>query len=76
MPCPEKLMKPFGLEMGNSVLGWRVLLPSCLAMVAMPGGEIRGFMNLLHDIHHFLSSKGIFNHMELALKTIIKDYYY
>lgn len=52
-----------------------ILLPLCLAMVAMPEGEIRGFMNLLHDIHCFLSSKGIFKHMELLPRIIIENYY-
>lgn len=52
-----------------------ILLPLCLATVAMPEGEISGFMNLVHDTHHFLSSKGIFNHMELLPRISTENYY-
>lgn len=55
--------------------GLQISLPSCLAMVAVPEGEIRGCMNLLHDMHHFLASKGMFNHMELLLRISIESYY-
>lgn len=70
MPCPEELMQPFGVWAGE------VLLPSCLAMVATSEGEIRGFVNLLHDIHHVLSGEGVLNHMEIALETMRKCYWY
>ena len=56
-------------------LAGETLLPLCLAVVAMPGGEIRGFMNFLGDIHRFLLSKGIFNHMELLPRISTESYY-
>lgn len=51
MLSPEEPTQTVGVETGTVSWAGEVLLPLCLATAAVPGGEIRGFMNLLRDIH-------------------------